>query len=84
MLVRIEYNYARETSGPGSRFGGKRLEIVQAEAVLRRIRERLVEHKVNDYGRSYVPWNVIDVLLDPPSWPALLADRAPSEEVFGG
>ncbi len=39
MLVRIEANYARETSGPGSRFEGQRLEVVQARAVLRRIRE---------------------------------------------
>lgn len=40
MLVRIEANYERETSGPGSRFEGQRLEIVQARAVIRRIRER--------------------------------------------
>lgn len=39
MLVRIERNYERETSGPGSRFEGKRLEVVQAEAVIRRVRE---------------------------------------------
>ena len=37
MLVRIENNWTRETSGPGSRFEGRRLEVVQAEAVLRRI-----------------------------------------------
>ena len=39
MLVRIEANYERETSGPGSRFEGQRLEVVQARAVLRRVRE---------------------------------------------
>ena len=39
MLIAIEANYERETSGPGSRFEGQRLEIVQARAVLRRIRE---------------------------------------------
>jgi hypothetical protein len=39
MLVRIERNYLRETSGPGSRFEGQRLEIVQARAVIRRVRE---------------------------------------------
>ena len=37
MLRHIEYNYAREGSGPGSRFEGRLLEDVQAEAVLRRI-----------------------------------------------
>jgi len=36
MLVRIERNYERETSGPRSRFEGQRLEVVQARAVLRR------------------------------------------------
>jgi hypothetical protein len=39
MLCRIERNYEREGSGPGSRFEGRLLEDVQAEAVLRRIRE---------------------------------------------
>lgn len=39
MLVSIEANYQRETSGPGSRFEGQRLEVVQARAVLRRVRE---------------------------------------------
>jgi hypothetical protein len=39
MLVRIEYNYLRETSAPGTRFEGQRLEDVQARAVLRRLRE---------------------------------------------
>lgn len=37
MLRRIEYNYDREGSGPGSRFEGRLLEDVQAEAVLRRV-----------------------------------------------
>lgn len=40
MLVRIEANYQRETSGPGSRFEGQRLEVAQARAVIRRVRER--------------------------------------------
>ena len=39
MLRRVEANYEREGSGPGSRFEGRLLEDVQAEAVLRRIRE---------------------------------------------
>ena len=39
MLRRIEINYGREGSGPGSRFEGRLLEDVQAEAVLRRVRE---------------------------------------------
>ena len=39
MLTRIATNYQREGSGPGSRFAGQRLEVVQAGAVLRRIRE---------------------------------------------
>lgn len=37
-LWRIEYNYYREGSGPGSRFEGKRLEVVQAEYVIRKLR----------------------------------------------
>jgi hypothetical protein len=36
-LVAIEYNYHREGTGPGSRFEGKRLEIVQAEFVVRKL-----------------------------------------------
>ena len=39
MLERIVANYERETSGPGSRFEGQRLEVVQARAVLRRVRQ---------------------------------------------
>jgi len=39
MLWRIEGNYHREGAGPGSRFEGERLEIVQARAVIRRVRE---------------------------------------------
>jgi hypothetical protein len=35
MLVRIEASYEREGSGPGSRFEGRLLEDVQAEAVIR-------------------------------------------------
>lgn len=35
MLSRIERNYEREGSGPGSRFEGKLLEDVQAEAAVR-------------------------------------------------
>ena len=38
MLTRIKTNYQCEGSGPGSRFAGQRLEVVQAGAVLRRIR----------------------------------------------
>ena len=34
-LRRIEYNYAREGSGPGTRFEGRLLEDVQAETVIR-------------------------------------------------
>ena len=39
MLRHIEINYGCEGSGPGSRFEGRLLEDVQAEAVLRRVRE---------------------------------------------
>lgn len=39
LLAAIERNYEREGSGPGSRFEGRLLEDVQAEAVLRRVRE---------------------------------------------
>jgi len=35
MLAAIERNYEREGSGPGSRFEGRLLEDVQAEAVMR-------------------------------------------------
>jgi hypothetical protein len=35
MLRRIEANYEREGSGPGSRFEGRLLEDAQAEAVVR-------------------------------------------------
>ena len=37
MLRRIEINYGREGSGPGSRFEGRLLEDVQAEAVMREL-----------------------------------------------
>jgi hypothetical protein len=49
MLIRIGDNYARETSGPGSRFEGKMLEAVQAEAVIRRVREHLYAQIGNDH-----------------------------------
>jgi hypothetical protein len=39
MLVRVEGNYQREGSGPGSRFEGQRLEVAQARRVIREIRE---------------------------------------------
>lgn len=39
MLWAIETNYNREGTGYGSRFAGERLEVVQARAVIRRIRE---------------------------------------------
>lgn len=39
MLRRIEANYEREGSGPGSRFEGRLLEDVQAAAIVRRLRE---------------------------------------------
>jgi hypothetical protein len=39
MIRRIDYNYAREGSGPGSRFEGKLLEDVQAERIMRYLRE---------------------------------------------
>jgi hypothetical protein len=38
MLCRIEANYEREGSGPGSRFEGKLLEDVQATAIVRMLR----------------------------------------------
>lgn len=37
MLYRIEVRYEREGSGPGSRFEGRLLEDVQAEAVCRHL-----------------------------------------------
>jgi hypothetical protein len=40
MLRRVESNYAREGSGPGSRFEGRLLEDVQATAVVRLLRNR--------------------------------------------
>jgi hypothetical protein len=43
MLVATERNYYRETSAPGSRFEGRTLEAVQAEAVLRRVREHSLQ-----------------------------------------
>jgi len=39
MLISIERNYYREGSGYGSRFEGQRLEVAQARAVIRRVRE---------------------------------------------
>lgn len=39
MLRRIEANYEREGSGPGTRFEGRLLEDVQALAIVRRLRE---------------------------------------------
>ena len=38
MLRRIEINYQREGSGPGSQFEGRLLEDVQAEHVIRHLR----------------------------------------------
>ena len=38
ILRRIEINYEREGSGPGSRFEGRLLEDVQAERIVRAIR----------------------------------------------
>ena len=49
MLVRIGNNYARETSAPGTRFEGRTLESVQAEAVIRRVRERIYAELGNDH-----------------------------------
>lgn len=39
LLVGIEINYHREGTGHGTRFEGERLEVVQARAVIRRVRE---------------------------------------------
>lgn len=39
MLYRVQCNYEREGSGPGSRFEGRRLEDVQAQRMIRAIRE---------------------------------------------
>jgi hypothetical protein len=38
-LARIERNYAREGSGPGSRFEGTLLEDAQAKVVVRMVRD---------------------------------------------
>jgi hypothetical protein len=40
-LRRIETNYEREGSGPGSRFEGRCLEYVQAEWVIRELSRRV-------------------------------------------
>jgi hypothetical protein len=47
MLARITVNYGREGSGPGSRFEGRLLEDIQAEAVLRFL-SRGGEHAMTD------------------------------------
>ena len=39
MLARIERNYEIEGSGPGSRFEGRLLEDVQAERIVRLLRD---------------------------------------------
>jgi hypothetical protein len=43
MLARIEKNYGREGSGPGSRFEGRLLEDAQAEALMRRVASYLLD-----------------------------------------
>jgi hypothetical protein len=43
MLVAIEANYRREGSGWGSRFEGERLEVVQARAIIRRLRTERID-----------------------------------------
>jgi hypothetical protein len=43
MLARVERNYDREGSGPGSRFEGRLLEDVQAEAVARQFPAALAQ-----------------------------------------
>ena len=56
-LRRIEKNYATEGSGPGSRFEGRLLEDVQAEAVVRMVREAdalVVEHYAAQDGEREV------------------------------
>lgn len=47
MLARIETNYDREGSGPGSRFEGRLLEDVQAEAAVRRVANRRCKYGIN-------------------------------------
>lgn len=42
-LRRIEINYAREGSGPGSRFEGRLLEDVQSETLLLLISRKLLD-----------------------------------------
>lgn len=41
ILTRIEINYGREGSGPGSRFAGQLLQDAQAERVVRVVRAEL-------------------------------------------
>jgi hypothetical protein len=50
MLVKIEANYDREGSGPGSRFAGRTRELVQAEAVLRRLWSLPVTQRLELHG----------------------------------
>jgi hypothetical protein len=50
LLGRIERNYSREGSGPGSRFEGRLLEDVQAEAALRRFAQHILGYSPAKMG----------------------------------
>jgi hypothetical protein len=52
MLARIVANYEREGAGPGSRFEGRLLEDVQAEAVIRHLGRQPFAPGRHQGGRS--------------------------------
>ena len=58
MLWHIQGNYQREGSGPGSRFEGQRLEVVQAEAVIRTVRATVAEEIRTVWPDTLGMWDV--------------------------
>jgi hypothetical protein len=66
-LRRIEHRYGEEGSGPGSRFEGRLLEDVQAEAVVRMVREvcaQLAEREADELVRGSLAWRSLRRLAD--------------------
>lgn len=47
-LARVEHNYHREGSGPGSRFEGRLLEDAQAELVVRMVKAAVAQERWNE------------------------------------
>jgi hypothetical protein len=54
-LARIERNYGREGSGPGSRFEGRLLEDVQAGWIVRTVEGRLSPGAMLSLRRAAAP-----------------------------